>query len=67
MDKHVEALSELVDIDGSPITAQMFGNAGKEHMELYGTKAEHMAKIAYKNHKHSTNNPLVMVFVILNS
>ncbi|XP_073999184.1 sterol carrier protein X-related thiolase isoform X2 [Rhodnius prolixus] len=57
MDKHVEALSELVDIDGSPITAQMFGNAGKEHMELYGTKAEHMAKIAYKNHKHSTNNP----------
>ncbi|KAK9498201.1 hypothetical protein O3M35_004067 [Rhynocoris fuscipes] len=57
MDKHLEALSELADIDGSPITAQMFGNAGKEHMEKYGTKAEHLAKIAYKNHKHSTNNP----------
>uniref|UniRef100_A0A0V0G3U7 Sterol carrier protein 2 n=1 Tax=Triatoma dimidiata TaxID=72491 RepID=A0A0V0G3U7_TRIDM len=57
IDKHVEALSELVDMDASPITAQMFGNAGKEHMELYGTKPEHLAKIAYKNHKHSTNNP----------
>lgn len=22
-----------------------------------GTKPEHLAKIAYKNHKHSTNNP----------
>ncbi|KAL1129993.1 hypothetical protein AAG570_012936 [Ranatra chinensis] len=57
MDRHLEALSELVDIDASPITAQMFGNAGKEHMEKYGTTPEHFAKIAYKNHKHSTNNP----------
>lgn len=57
MDKHVEALADLVEIDGSPITAQLFGAAGKEHMEKYGTKEEHLAKIAYKNHKHSTNNP----------
>ena len=27
--------------------------------DLLGTKPEHFAKIAYKNHKHSTNNPLV--------
>ena len=26
-------------------------------MELYGTKAEHFAKIAEKNHRHSANNP----------
>lgn len=26
-------------------------------MKKYGTKAEHFAKIAYKNHLHSTNNP----------
>lgn len=26
-------------------------------MEKYGTKAVHFAKIAEKNHKHSTNNP----------
>lgn len=35
----------------------MFGNAGIEHMKKYGTKPEHFAKIAYKNHLHSTNNP----------
>lgn len=57
MDKHVGAMAELVEIDGSPITAQLFGNAGKEHMMKYGTTAEHMAKIAHKNHKHSKNNP----------
>lgn len=50
-------MAELVDIDGSPITAQLFGNAGIEHMSKYGTKPEHLAKIAYKNHKHSKNNP----------
>lgn len=35
----------------------MFGNAGLEHMKKYGTRPEHFAKIAYKNHKHSVNNP----------
>jgi len=57
MEKHVGVMAEMVGLDAAPITAQMFGNAGKEHMDKYGTKAEHMAKIAYKNHKHSTNNP----------
>lgn len=26
-------------------------------MEKYGTKPQHFAKVAYKNHKHSVNNP----------
>ena len=46
-----------VGIEPSPIAAQMFGNAGREHMKKYGTKAHHFAKIAAKNHKHSINNP----------
>lgn len=57
MDKHVEVMADIAGMDGSPITAQLFGNAGKEHMAKYGTKPEHFAKIAYKNHKHSVNNP----------
>ena len=44
-------------MDASPVAAQLFGNAGIEHMKKYGTKPEHFAKIAYKNHLHSTNNP----------
>ncbi|XP_049783353.1 sterol carrier protein 2 [Schistocerca cancellata] len=57
LDKHVELMADLAGLSNSPIAAQIFGNAGKEHMEKYGTKPEHLAKIAYKNHKHSTNNP----------
>lgn len=54
---HVNLLYELHGLSPTPITAQLFGAAGKEHMEKYGTKEEHFAKIACKNHKHSKNNP----------
>ncbi|XP_077981352.1 sterol carrier protein 2-like [Glandiceps talaboti] len=57
MDKHVEMMFNTRGMTQSPLTPQMFGNAGREHMEKYGTKPEHFAKIAYKNHKHSVNNP----------
>jgi acetyl-CoA acetyltransferase len=36
---------------------RMFGNAGLEHIQKYGTTVEHFAKIAEKNHRHSVNNP----------
>ena len=35
----------------------MFGNAGREHMERYGSEPDHYAWIGWKNHKHSVNNP----------
>jgi len=57
VDRHVNVIADTFGLEPSPITAQMFGNAGKEHMEKYGTKPEHFAKIAWKNHKHSVNNP----------
>ncbi|XP_012228278.1 sterol carrier protein 2 [Linepithema humile] len=57
MEKHVEIMADIAGISEGPITAQMFGNAGIEHMKKYGTRPEHFAKIAYKNHLHSTNNP----------
>ncbi|XP_034311466.2 sterol carrier protein 2-like isoform X1 [Crassostrea angulata] len=57
MDKHMEVMMNGHGLEKGPVTAQMFGNAGREHMEKYGTKPEHFAKIAWKNHKHSTNNP----------
>lgn len=57
MDKHVELMADLAGLDASPITAQMFGNAALEHMKKYGTTPDHLAKIAYKNHKHSVKNP----------
>ncbi|XP_059166949.1 sterol carrier protein 2-like [Physella acuta] len=57
MDKHLQVMIETRGFDKAPATPQIFGNAGREHMEKYGTTPDHFAKIAYKNHKHSTNNP----------
>ncbi|MYV99526.1 lipid-transfer protein [Streptomyces sp. SID3343] len=41
----------------APPTAQIFGNAAREHMERYGTTAEQIAHVGVKNHRHSVNNP----------
>jgi len=58
MDKHAQAMIEMNGYEPkAPAAAQFFGNAGREHMERYGTKPEHFAKIGWKNHKHSVNNP----------
>ncbi|KAM4605607.1 sterol carrier protein 2 [Polymixia lowei] len=57
MDKHMEVMINCYGMAAAPAAPQMFGNAGREHMKKYGTKPEHFAKIAWKNHKHSTNNP----------
>ncbi len=58
MDKHAGAMIEMRGYEPkSPAAAQFFGNAGREHMERYGTTPEHFAKIGWKNHKHSVNNP----------
>lgn len=56
IDMHIQLISDTYGLQPAPIMAQLFGNAGKEHMEKYGTKREHFAKIAYKNHRHSVNN-----------
>ncbi|XP_031993006.1 sterol carrier protein 2 isoform X2 [Hylobates moloch] len=56
-DKHLDLLINKYGLSAHPVAPQMFGYAGKEHMEKYGTKIEHFAKIGWKNHKHSVNNP----------
>jgi len=57
MDKHAEALFRVREPEASPPAPQMFGNAGREHMERYGSTPEHYAWIGWKNHRHSVNNP----------
>ncbi|MER2222149.1 MAG: beta-ketoacyl synthase N-terminal-like domain-containing protein, partial [Rhodococcus sp. (in: high G+C Gram-positive bacteria)] len=54
--RHLLALAELQEF-AMPPAPYMFGAAGVEHMERFGTTAEQFAKIAVKNHKHSLNNP----------
>jgi sterol carrier protein 2 len=57
MDKQLQVMVDLRGFESAPPTAQFFGNAGREHMERYGTRPEAFAKIGHKNHKHSVNNP----------
>jgi len=56
MMRHLLALAELQEF-AMPPAPYMFGAAGNEHMERYGTTAEQFAKIGVKNHRHSVNNP----------
>ncbi|MBO2452905.1 lipid-transfer protein [Actinomadura barringtoniae] len=54
---HLKELFPLFEWGGEPVAPYMFGAAGREHMEKYGTTPEQFAKIGWKNHKHSVNNP----------
>ncbi|MCW4352475.1 lipid-transfer protein [Hoyosella sp. YIM 151337] len=56
MMRHLMALAELQEF-AMPPAPYMFGAAGREHMDKYGTTAEQFAKIGVKNHRHSQNNP----------
>nr|WP_045200138.1 lipid-transfer protein [Rhodococcus sp. B7740] len=53
---HIQAEAELFDFQ-FPAAPWMFGAAGREHMNTYGTTADQFARIAVKNHRHSMHNP----------
>ena len=57
LDKHAMRMFEIRDPEASPPAPQMFGNAGRDHMQKYGSNPDHYAWIGWKNHKHSVNNP----------
>jgi sterol carrier protein 2 len=55
--RHLDRMAEIHAPDQSPFSPQMFGNAGRDHMARYGSTPEHFAWVAWKNHKHSVDNP----------
>jgi acetyl-CoA acetyltransferase len=57
LDPTTRMMHKLRGTTDAPIAAQMFGNAGREHMERYGTTAEQFAMVGRKNHRHSVDNP----------
>src|SRR2546421_496177 len=57
MSRHLTQMIEIYPFAPAPPAPQVFGNAGRDHMERYGTTPEQFAKIAEKNHRHSGNNP----------
>ncbi|GAB2830046.1 lipid-transfer protein [Streptomyces daliensis] len=55
--RHYGIMAARHGFEMSPPTAQIFGNAAREHMERYGTTPEQFAAVGEKNHRHSAANP----------
>ena len=56
LDKHVQVMMDIQGFAPAPPAAQMFGGAGREHMQRYGTTARQLAKVASKNRGHAIDN-----------
>lgn len=57
VERFLTTSAQLCEPTGAPVVLEMFRAAGLEHMRRYGTTAEQFAKVAVKNHRHSTDNP----------
>ncbi|MFG2623898.1 lipid-transfer protein [Streptomyces sp. NPDC048473] len=55
--RHYGIMAAAHGFEMTPPTAQIFGNAAREHMERYGTTEAQLAAVGAKNHRHSVNNP----------
>jgi acetyl-CoA acyltransferase len=55
--RHYGIMAARHGFEMSPPTAQIFGDAAREHMEKYGTTPAQLAAVGAKNHRHSVNNP----------
>ncbi|MBK3571581.1 lipid-transfer protein [Streptomyces sp. MBT62] len=55
--RHYGIMAGRHGFEMTPPTAQIFGDAAREHMEKYGTTEAQLAAVAAKNHRHSAHNP----------
>ncbi|THA28555.1 Nonspecific lipid-transfer protein [Streptomyces sp. A1277] len=55
--RHYAIMAAAHGFETTPPTAQIFGNAAREHMARYGTTEAQLAAVAAKNHRHSADNP----------
>ncbi|GAA3821042.1 lipid-transfer protein [Streptomyces coacervatus] len=55
--RHYGIMAARHGFEMTPPTAQIFGDAAREHMERYGTTESQLAAVAAKNHRHSAHNP----------
>ncbi|MEU2581956.1 lipid-transfer protein [Streptomyces avermitilis] len=55
--RHYGVMAARHGFEATPPTAQIFGDAAREHMEKYGTTEAQLAAVGAKNHRHSAHNP----------
>jgi acetyl-CoA acetyltransferase len=53
----VDSMKEIQGVTDDVLTAQLFGGAGRDHMERYGTSREAFAMISVKARQHASKNP----------
>ncbi|WP_040831226.1 lipid-transfer protein [Nocardia jiangxiensis] len=59
-DRFNDVMDQIQERDESPFAAQMFGGAGRQYAEKYGTAPETFAKISVKSRRHAANNPFAV-------
>lgn len=62
MDKHMEVMINRYGLEAAPAAPQMFGNAGKEHMEKYGAFLLLVALIKTQSGTVTWNNNVCFYF-----
>lgn len=60
LEMHASTMLRLQEFKPAPPAAQMFGGAGQEYMNKYGTKQETFAQISVKARQHAAKNPLAI-------
>jgi sterol carrier protein 2 len=60
LERHMDTMNRAQGISHAPFAAQMFGGAGREYGQKYGTKRETFAKISEKARKHASRNPYAL-------
>ena len=62
-------LDTMAEIQGTdpkaPVAAQLFGGAGRMHMQLYGTRPETFARLSVKARRHAQHNPYALFRALL--
>ena len=57
---HTQVVDAVQGASPAPLAAQMFGGAGREYMQRYGTKKETFGMIAVKAREHASRNPYAL-------
>ncbi|WP_194814618.1 lipid-transfer protein [Nocardia sp. XZ_19_385] len=56
-DRFNAVMDQIQERTEAPFAAQMFGGAGQQYADKYGTAPETFAKISVKSRRHAANNP----------
>lgn len=57
LERFLETAARIEGGSEAPVALRLFGGAGREHQERYGTRNKTFAKISHKARRHAKHNP----------